>query len=150
MATKKKAAKAVKAPKVAKTKKSAVAKPKAAKKNGAAKKPHTGKPHTGQSGSKHAVALEKLNPKERKVIKILSDDLNPIPLNSLAAACWPDLKVSQANSWVRNALRRLVCSSWVEKVGRGTYRLAADKRASLGVTHVESDSKEAVVATASA
>lgn len=119
------------------TKKSAKSiKKSTAPKKGAAKTKkahHAEKPHTGQSGPKMALHWTELNKKEQRVVNVLKDELNPMPINSLASACFPKAaSASQSNSWVRNSLRRLVCAEWVQKVGRGTYRLSAATRARLG------------------
>ena len=88
-------------------------------------------PHSGQSGPPLELSYSKLNEKEARLVSVLGAEVNPLPLNALAATCWPDKASStkdaernQANSWVRNSLRRLVRGKWVEKVGKGTYRLS--------------------------
>jgi hypothetical protein len=115
MAAKKSAKKTAKkaAPKKAAAKKAAV---KVAKKKHAA-------PTTGQSGSPLDLVKAKLNDKETKVIEVLDGDANPVALTVLAAAAFSGLPTVQANSWTRNSLRRLVRGKWVQKVGKGTYRM---------------------------
>lgn len=72
-----------------------------------------------------------LNAKERVVAAILASDMNPAPLNALALLCFPNEPSRRANSWVRNSLRKLVRSQWVERVARGTYRVTDAGRAAL-------------------
>jgi hypothetical protein len=128
MAAKKKTAKKT-AKKVAKkTAKVAAKKTKAAKKTPAkASKPAkkaASSPSSGQSGPAVDLLRDRLNDKEIRVVTVLSGDLNPVPINALATNCFADQPVTQANSWVRNSLRRLVRGKWVDKVGKGTYRLS--------------------------
>lgn len=80
-------------------------------------------PTTGQSGSPIDLVKAKLNDKETKVVSILDGDANPVALNVLAAAAFAGQATAQANSWTRNSLRRLVRGKWVQKVGKGTYRM---------------------------
>lgn len=123
MAAKKKAAKrAVKkaSAKVAKVAK--VAKPKKQTKKRAAD------PTSGQSGPPLQLAKADMNEKELRMLGVLAADLNPIPINALATSCFSDAPSDKANSWVRNSLRRTVRARWVDKVGKGTYRLTAEAR----------------------
>jgi hypothetical protein len=93
-------------------------------------------PTSGQSGPPLELVKSKLNGKEEKVVAFLLEDANPVPINALATQCfgdWPEVletpkPASTANSWVRNSLRRLARAKWVEKVGRGTYRLTEQGR----------------------
>jgi len=119
---KKAAPKKVAAPKKAAAKK-AVAAPKAAKKKRAEQ------PTSGQSGPPLELIRDKLNEKESRVVSVLAGDANPVPINALATNCFADQPASKANSWVRNSLRRLARAKWVEKVGKGTYRLSENGRA---------------------
>ncbi len=129
-AKKKKAAK--KAP--AKREKKA-AKPKKAARQAATKTPkaprkkRSGAPTSGQSGPSLDLAKDKLNDKEQKIVATLLGDANPMPINALATTCFSDQTQSKANSWVRNSLRRLVRGKWVEKVGKGTYRVTDQGKA---------------------
>jgi hypothetical protein len=122
-AAKKSAAKPKKArsaaPKAPKTPKA----PKAPKTHKGPKKARNAVPTSGQSGPPLELAKAKLNDKEEKVVTVLLADVNPVPINALATNCFSDQTSSTANSWVRNSLRRLVRAKWVEKVGKGTYRL---------------------------
>jgi hypothetical protein len=123
------AAKKKKAKKIAKktSKKSPVSKKPAAKK-AAAKAAKASKarvsvpPTSGQSGPPLKLTKEGLNDKELRVLTVLTADLNPLAINALATTSFPEQTTAKANSWVRNSLRRLVRGSWVEKVGKGTYR----------------------------
>jgi outer membrane biosynthesis protein TonB len=118
----KKAVKKVAAAKKTKAKKVAQAKP--ARKKAA-------QPTSGQSGPPVDLAKDKLNSKESRVVAVLAGDANPVPINALATNCFADQASSKANSWVRNSLRRLVRGKWVDKVGKGTYRLSNTGRALL-------------------
>lgn len=129
MAAKKKSAKKTAAKKMAKTAKTASKKVKSAKKTAAkapkqAKKRAAAHPSSGQSGPSVDLVRARLNDKEVRVVTVLAGDLNPVPINALATNCFADQAVGTANSWVRNSLRRLVRGRWVEKVGKGTYRLS--------------------------
>lgn len=97
--------------------------PKTAKKAAKAPKKRSEVPTSGQSGKPIDLGRDKLNGKELSVVSVLASDANAIPINALAASCFPQETASKANSWVRNSLRRLVRGKWVEKVSRGTYRL---------------------------
>jgi hypothetical protein len=108
-----KAPKAPKAPKAAKAPKERKPKDKSSK----------DKPTTGQSGPAIELAKEDLNSKELRIVTVLSEDANPLPITALAAACFKEESAAKANSWIRNSLRRPVRGKWIEKMGRGTYRL---------------------------
>lgn len=94
------------------------------KKPAVARKKRAEKPTSGQSGPSVALKREKLNEKEIKVVGVLASDINPMPINGIAATAFPDKDTKQSNSWVRNSLRRLVRGQWVEKMAKGTYRLS--------------------------
>lgn len=101
-----------------------------AKKTGNEKKRSTSPknpPVSGQSGKPLDLEAQDLNSKEGCVVAALAGDVNPAPINALAAICFPN-EGAKANSWVRNSLRRLVRARWVEKVGTGTYRLTDEGR----------------------
>jgi hypothetical protein len=110
-------AKAAKTPKALKTPKSKTP------------KKRTSEPKSGQSGPPLDLKKADMNEKEKKILSILASDLNPMPINALATTCFPDAPASKANSWVRNSLRRTARAKWVEKVGKGTYRLPEEARA---------------------
>jgi hypothetical protein len=110
-ATKKKVAKKA-APKKAKA---------AAKSNGNGEKKA---PASGQSGPSLNLKDKPLNPKEEKVLGALSNGAGQLTLTELGAL-FKGKKKSQANSWARNSLRRLVRGGLVKKVGRGTYEATA-------------------------
>lgn len=78
--------------------------------------------HGGQSGPKIRVLVP--NATERKVADALLSEA-PRSLNELAAKAFPQLEAGKANSWVRNALRRLVRAGWAVKVEAGKYRAGA-------------------------
>lgn len=114
-------AKTSKAPKAKKA-----AKPKAvAKKAPKAAKPKTDVPHSGQSGPViEDLPFEKLNDKEKKVMDVLSE-ATTMSIADIAGAAFKSKPKAQANSWVRNSLRRLVRGSFVEKTDRGEYKATA-------------------------
>jgi len=103
--------------KVAKKK---VAKKAAANGNGAPKKA----PASGQSGPSLDLKAKPLNLKEEKVLGALANGAGQLTLTELSAL-FKGKKKSQANSWARNSLRRLVRGGLVKKVGRGTYEATA-------------------------
>jgi hypothetical protein len=82
----------------------------------------------GQGGPALDVAYADLNGNERRVLDLLLGDTEPRTLANMAAAAFARLDPAQAGSWVRNALRKLVRGTWVEKVGKGEYRVTADAR----------------------
>lgn len=142
MAAKKKTAKkpaAAKKPAVAK-KVAAAVEPKP-KKEPKARKPRSETPTSGQSGPRLSLEKKSLNGKEEKLVASLAADANPVPINALAAQCFPE-EGSKGNSWVRNSLRRLVRGNWVEKVGAGTYRLTDEGRAKNDGTAAPADQTE--------
>ena len=116
---KEKVAKAPKAPKVPKEKKVKV--------EGEAKPA----PHTGQSAPKYEVTLDMLNANEKTVLLALGTKghVTEMTLTDLSVASFPDVQAVKANSWVRNAMRKLTCGSLVEKMGRGTYKHTETGRA---------------------
>lgn len=65
-----------------------------------------------------------LSPKERRILRAFKWARNgKRTLTELAERCWSSLNPVKANSWTRNSIRRLVAGSYIEKVGKGTYRL---------------------------
>lgn len=44
-------------------------------------------------------------------------------ISDLADKSFPDTSSDKANSYVRNSLRRLVRGDWIEKIGRGEFRI---------------------------
>lgn len=129
MAAKKKSAKKASA----KKEKKATGKAKAKKATRSAapkaqKKQRSASPTSGQSGPPLDLSKDKLNDKETKVVAVLQDDANPVAINALATTCFSEKSAKVANSWVRNSLRRLVRGKWVEKIGKGTYRLTETGR----------------------
>ena len=126
---------ATKKAKGAKKAKAKGAKAKGAKAEGA-KKSRKDKPTTGQSGPEIEVKTEDLNAKESKVLDLLNGkgegprETISIPELTKVFKNTADTK-AQANSWVRNSLRRLVTSGLVEKLERGSYRIAERARKRL-------------------
>jgi hypothetical protein len=101
-----------------------------------AKSTRKDKPTTGQSAPHTDVKLDELNDKELKVLgavngkgegsreEIAIPDLTKVFKNTAATK-------AQANSWVRNSLRRLVTGEYVEKLQRGLYRMTEKGRKRL-------------------
>jgi len=112
-----KVAKAPKAAKVPKAKKAAKAKP--------AKDGEKKKPHTGQSGAAiEDLEYGALNAREKKVVEKLHAEDKNLTIEELSKAFARSAKdEKQANSWTRNALRRLVRGNLVSKIERGVYKL---------------------------
>jgi hypothetical protein len=77
---------------------------------------------SGQSGPK--VKITKVNAKEAKVLSQLNHGSDPLKISDIAK-CFKGKTKAQANSWVRNSLRRLVRGGLVKQVSRGTYTLTA-------------------------
>ena len=101
-----------------------------------AKSARKDKPTTGQSAPHVNVDLDALNDKELKVLgavngkgegareEITIPNLTKVFKNTAATK-------AQANSWVRNSLRRLVTGEYVEKLQRGVYRMTEKGRKRL-------------------
>jgi len=95
-------------------------------------------PVSGQSGSLRDVPIETLNDKEKAVLARLNGSgkgaRQTITISVLAMETnWtvsPESE-AQANSWVRNCLRRLFLGSWVDKPKRGSYQISAKGRKRL-------------------
>lgn len=104
------------------TKKKKTTKKVAKKKVAAKAAPAPSDAASGQSGPK--VKITKVNAKEAKVIAQLNHDSDPQKITDIAK-CFKGKVKSQANSWVRNSLRRLVRGGLVKQVSRGTYTLTA-------------------------
>lgn len=103
------------------------------------KKDTTTKHAQGQAAPELKLQYEELTKNEQKVVQALAQPGRPVlTIKELVEACgWKSLRASDANaeftgkvrgnSRVRNSLRRLVRSKWVENAeerGRGTYRLS--------------------------
>jgi hypothetical protein len=122
-----KASKVVKA-RVVKAKATKPAKPvKAAKAAKEAKvvKAKAAKPTSGQSGPALTLRAADLNKNETKLLCSFGDYKGgeEIGIAELAKETFPSKPKATANSWVRNALRRLVRAWLVDKTDRGTYKL---------------------------
>jgi hypothetical protein len=71
-----------------------------------------------------------LNKKEQKVVSqfVKIGRPHPMTLNELAEACWGYKPAAQANSWVRNSIRRPIALGVLEPTGEkgeGTYQITA-------------------------
>jgi hypothetical protein len=124
------------------TKKSKGAKAKGAKpakgkgRKGAKKAKSRDKATTGQSAPHHDLPVDDLNDKEMKLVSVINGkgegarteitipDLLKVFKSSAATK-------AQANSWVRNSLRRLVTGEFIEKTSRGVYRMTEKGRKRL-------------------
>lgn len=78
---------------------------------------------SGQSGP--SVKIEAVNAKEGKVLSALNHGSGQQKISEIAKGAFKGKVKSQANSWVRNSLRRLVRGGLVKQVSRGTYALTA-------------------------
>jgi len=76
-------------------------------------------PSSGQSGPPLDLREADLNPKEVRVLRALSEG-GQQTLKELEGV-FSGEPSSRANSWARNALRRLVRGGLVRRVGKGTY-----------------------------
>ena len=99
-----------------------VAKKKVTKKKVAVKAADAVETSSGQAGP--PVKITKVNLKESKVIEQLNHGSEPQKISEIAK-CFKGKSKAQANSWVRNSLRRLVRGGLVKQVQRGTYTLTA-------------------------
>lgn len=78
---------------------------------------------SGQSGPKIKLEESKLTEKEAKVLSVVRGTKGShAELKNLGDLSFPGLEKTQANSWVRNSLRRLVRGSFVKNIGKGQYR----------------------------
>lgn len=80
----------------------------------------------GQSGP--AIVPKRLNAKEVRVFDYLAKNRGEASISEMASGLWPKQGAAKANSWVRNSLRRLVRAGWVDRVGRGSFRISAAGR----------------------
>lgn len=76
---------------------------------------------SGQSAAAISLERSRLNANEEKVLEALRVSRAPLSLVELAKVAFPRKTRAQGNSWVRNAMRRLVRAALVQKVERGTY-----------------------------
>lgn len=133
---KRKVAKKAKAKtKSVKPKKTAEKKPKVAKvrepKAPKAPKEDGDLPKSGQSGPQISnMKFEKLNSNEQKVLRMMAaSDAKTLRIVEISGATFERKEgPEKANSWVRNALRRLVRAGFVGKAERGTYKVTAAGR----------------------
>ena len=110
-AVKKKAAKKAPAKTRAKAKKAPAKKAAKAPAKKAAPK-QAGRSSSGQGGTSLDLPIEKISAKEMRVVDVLngagSGTREIWTIADLAAAAWKSKSRKQANSWVRNSLRRLI------------------------------------------
>jgi hypothetical protein len=90
----------------------------------------------GQRGLGLKLHYSELTSNELKIIGVLAKPGRPtLTIKELVVACkWNRLGKVQANSRVRNTLRRLVRSIWVEHpedIGDGLYRLSSSAASRL-------------------
>jgi hypothetical protein len=112
-------------------KKAARAEKKAAKLKAIADKKAAKTATTGQSGPPlKDLTAEDLNEKEVAVILALGTEGHRADkeISIMATECFPNKKKAQANSWIRNGLRRLVRAKLVEKTGKGLFKQTAEGR----------------------
>lgn len=86
---------------------------------------------TGQSGPAiKDLTVEDLNDKETTIMLALGTEGHRTEktIKQLADECFPNKKKAQANSWIRNGLRRLVRAKFLEKDGRGVFKHTVDGR----------------------
>jgi hypothetical protein len=76
----------------------------------------------GQCGPALDLTVDELTDKEKAVMAVLGEEA--VSIASLASAAFPQLSPVQANSWVRNSLRRLVRARFVRRVSEGQYATA--------------------------
>lgn len=97
-------------------------------------------PTSGQSGPEIELSVSDLNPRELRVVMFLNQSgqfgagtgkRQDFTIVEMAMGCWKSKSKAQANSWVRNSLRRLVTSGLIEKQERGLYRVAQKTRNAL-------------------
>jgi hypothetical protein len=92
-------------------------------------------PASGQSGAKiEGLGTEEcaLNDKEAELLVKgfgTTGHRTEQTIETLATAVWPNKKAKQANSWVRNSMRRLVRGGLVSKENRGHYLQTEEGRA---------------------
>lgn len=99
-----------------------------------------GKYESGQTAGK-PVGLGDLNANEQAVLLAAHANGGELPLGALAVAAFPELDTAKANSWTRNALRRLVRSGFIRHAQTGTYAAAPSlgaQLASQGLREAES------------
>jgi hypothetical protein len=87
----------------------------------------------GQSGPPLDLTLADLNPKETKVLVFLNGEANGpkrkiVSISDMAKALFKYKSKKVGESWVRNALRRLVRASLVEKDDPGFYMITFHAR----------------------
>lgn len=88
-------------------------------------------PSTGQTGPViKDLTAEDLNDKETTIMLALGTEGHRTEktIKALADECFPNKKKAQANSWVRNGLRRLVRAKFLEKDGRGVFKHTVEGR----------------------
>lgn len=101
-----------------------------------AKKSAKDKATTGQSAPHHDLPVDDLNAKELKLVNAINGkgtgSREEITIPDLIKVFQPSADTkAQANSWVRNSLRRLVTGELIEKTARGVYRVTEKGRKRL-------------------
>jgi hypothetical protein len=101
---------------------------KAAKVKSTTSKAAKAKSNQGQNGAPLDLAVDDMNPGEKKVLAFLysnKGERKAYTLSEITKSCF---RKSPGTSWARNALRRLVRGAWAEKYERGTYRITDKAR----------------------
>ena len=98
----------------------------------------------GQSGDYINLTVDKLNANEKKVYEFVLKQGGPTGLSMIWQEVFPSADAKKANSWTRNALRRLVRSKFVNKVDKGIYTAnkAGDDGYPPDVTDDEKETKK--------
>ncbi len=78
------------------------------------------KPTSGQSAPERQLHFDELSDAEKDIVKMLGRKRVARTVEYLADAFDGDNPKLQ----VRNALRRIVCAGWVDRIGRGQYQLS--------------------------
>lgn len=98
----------------------------------------------GQSGEYINLTLDKLNDNEGKVYDYILKQGGPTYLSDIWSNVFSGTDSKKANSWTRNALRRLVRSKFVNKIEKGVYTAnkVSDDGYPEGVTDEEKATKK--------
>lgn len=90
---------------------------------------------SGQNGPAIDLSVRELNVKEYRVMEVLNGtgrgDRSQKAISELAFTAFAREPAARGMSWVRNSLRRLVRSGYVEKCARGCYRVTDTGRRRL-------------------
>lgn len=98
----------------------------------------------GQSGEYINLTIDKLNDNEGKVYDYILKQGGPAYLSDIWSNVFSGVDSKKANSWTRNALRRLVRSKFVNKIEKGVYTAnkVSDDGYPEGVTDEEKKTKK--------